>query len=581
MNSKSIIKNIIFTRKKLIFSLFIMVLFAAAFRIVTPLLLRTLVNRVVLLGADVGEIIFISSIVLVVTALTFILEANRVSKSSVLGSDISSKLNEQAYSTILRSELLDFNRLDKENTIEKIIKNSEEIGTNYISRNLIPFIHYSFIFLGLLITLLSIGPWFFLITLLTLPIYYFSIRFIKKSLKKSETRKEQALEHQRKLLSENFTKLKNIKLLNGITTEEDRYSKLIRRIERNNRKDYSLRNYSNGFASSFLVDIIFSFVIWVGAYSIISQSATNQMGTILVSFMIIPQIFSSFEKLMDYKIHPDNIYSFIEELDEIYNLKPENRADTVQQLDEIYSLKFKEVSFDYGINTKFNLDGIDFEIKKGEKLGILGMTHSGKTTISDLLTKIIRPKSGSILLNNCDLNKINSYYLRELIAVVPHNNDLISDTLEHNITYPLPFDEYKYNDSLNKTGLKSLIASLDKKDQTLISSDTKLLTESEKQLVSIANAFYKDSKIFIVDEATSKLDQKTESDIINEFYKLKNKIMIIMSSRITNLMKCDKIIVLNNGRIIEYGKTSELLTDQKSALYRMTKETEKVMTKSS
>ena len=576
MNSKSIIKSIVFSRKKLIFSLFIMILFAAAFRIVTPLLLRTLVNRVVAQGASVGDIILTSSLVLVVTAMTFILEANRVSKSSVLGSDISSALNQQAYSTVLRSELLDFNRLDKEDTINKIIKNSEEIGTNYISRNLIPFIHYSFIFIGLLATLLSIGPWFFLITLSTLPIYYFSIRMIKKALKNSASRRDQAIENQNKLINENFNKLKSVKLLNGIDTEEDKYSKLIRRIERNNRKDYSLRNYSSGFASSFLVDIIFSIVIWVGAYSIIIENASEQIGTILVSFMIIPQIFSSFEKLIDYKIHPDNIYGFAEELDEIYSLRPENRADTVQQLDEIYSLKFKDVSFDYGINTKFNLDGIDFEIKKGERLGILGMANSGKTTISDLLTKIIRPKSGSILLNNCDLNKINSYYLRELITVVTQSNQIINDTIEHNITYPLPFDEYKYNDALNKTGLKSIIANLDKKDQTFISSNSKVLTESEKQIVSIANAFYKDSKIFIIDEATSKLDLKTELDIINEFYKLKNKIMIVMSNRIANLIKCDKIIVLNNGRIVEYGKTSELLSDQKSALYRMTKDTDKV-----
>ncbi|MFA5543874.1 MAG: ABC transporter ATP-binding protein, partial [Bacilli bacterium] len=416
----------------------------------------------------------------------------------------------------------------------------------------------------------------FLITLSTLPIYYFSIRMIKKALKNSASRRDQAIENQNKLINENFNKLKSIKLLNGIDTEEDKYSKLIRRIERNNRKDYSLRNYSSGFASSFLVDIIFSIVIWVGAYSIIIENASEQIGTILVSFMIIPQIFSSFEKLIDYKIHPDNIYGFAEELDEIYSLRPENRADTVQQLDEIYSLKFKDVSFDYGINTKFNLDGIDFEIKKGERLGILGMANSGKTTISDLLTKIIRPKSGSILLNNCDLNKINSYYLRELITVVTQSNQIINDTIEHNITYPLPFDEYKYNDALNKTGLKSIIANLDKKDQTFISSNSKVLTESEKQIVSIANAFYKDSKIFIIDEATSKLDLKTELDIINEFYKLKNKIMIVMSNRIANLIKCDKIIVLNNGRIVEYGKTSELLSDQKSALYRMTKDTDKV-----
>ena len=579
MNSKSIIKNIILFRKNLIVSLSLMIVVTVAFRILNPLLLRHVVNKVIENDAQSGEIIFFSVLVLTLTFLTFVLEARRVTKASTLGGDISSALSEKAYSAILRSELLDFNKLDQETTMKRIMNDTEEIGTKYFGRNLIPFVHESLIFMGLLISLATIGPWYFLITVLTLPPYYLLVRYIKKMLNKSAENSKQILEQQSQILNENFGKLKNIKLYNGIKAEEERYSKLVQKIEKNNSKDYSLKNYSYGFASSFLVDIIFSIIIWVGAFALLGKNATSQIGTILVSFIIIPQIFNSFSKIQDLKIHPENIQQYITQLDEIYSLKPENRADTVQQLDEIYSLKFKDVCFDYGQGSTFELDTINFEIKKGEKLGILGLGNSGKTTIADLMTKIIRPKQGSVLLNNCDLNKINSYYLRELISVIPQNIKLINDTIQNNVTYPLPFDEYKYNDALNKTNLKPIISRLEARDQTLITDDSKLLTESESQLIAIANAFYKDSKIFLLDEATSKFDQKTENEIMEEVYKLKNKIILIMSNRIHNLVNCDKIIVLNNGRILEYGKTSELLSDQKSTFARMVKDLDQTKSK--
>ena len=178
MNSKSIIKNIILSRKNLIVSLSLMIVVTVAFRILNPLLLRHVVNKVIENDAQSGEIIFFSVLVLTLTFLTFVLEARRVTKASTLGGDISSALSEKAYSAILRSELLDFNKLDQETTMKRIMNDTEEIGTKYFGRNLIPFVHESLIFMGLLISLATIGPWYFLITLLTLPPYYLLVRYI-------------------------------------------------------------------------------------------------------------------------------------------------------------------------------------------------------------------------------------------------------------------------------------------------------------------------------------------------------------------------------------------------------------------
>ena len=136
----------------------------------------------------------------------------------------------------------------------------------------------------------------------------------------------------------------------------------------------------------------------------------------------------------------------------------------------------------------------------------------------------------------------------------------------------MSLDEYKYNDSLNKCHLKDKIFSLSNRDET--NARKAEFTNADIQKIALANAFYKDSPIMILDDATSKLDAATEHDIMSEIYKLKNKITIIISNRITNLTKCDKILIINNGKVAEYGKTEELLEDKHSSYARMIQETQ-------
>ena len=201
------------------------------------------------------------------------------------------------------------------------------------------------------------------------------------------------------------------------------------------------------------------------------------------------------------------------------------------------------------------------------KLGLIGLPGSGKTTIADLITKVIRPRQGNVLINNCDINKLNTYYLRDIVTYVPQNYELLDASIEENIIYPLSLDEYKYNDSLNKCKLKDLIFSLADHDET--NARKANLTAADIQKISLANAFYKDSPIVILDDATSKLDTVTEEEIMSEFFKLKNKISIVISNRINNIVECDKVLIINNGKVSEYGKTEELLANKNSAFSRM------------
>lgn len=575
MNTKSIIKNVIITNKRLLITLISIMVVSIALRIATPLILRNLLNDIVIDGAiKTSKLVLFSCMAIAFTLFTFFLDTQRIAQTITLGLDITSNLNQKAFSTVLHSELQEMKKADNEEIIDKIKNKAGVIGNQYIARNVVPFIYELTLCIALNITLLAVNYWFFLLTLLALPIYYFVSTQVDDMIKKREEKAKRSEENHVKFLGESLKQVKNTKLLNGINLEEDKNAKLLKKIERSYIKDNSLKLVKNEVLNSLFLDIVFACFVWIGGYLITRTNNYKIVGSLIAVMFFIPQILRSVRRLIGIMVFPQNVEKEIEALDEIFNLRPENRAESIQQLDEIYSIKFKDVAFDYEKNGKFNLENINFEIKKGEKLGILGLSNSGKTTVADLLTKIIRPKQGSILINNCDLNKINSYYLRELIAVVPQEFKLIRGTIENNITYPLPFDEYKYNDALNKCRLKQVLANIDKRDQAMVSDDTDILTVAEKQKIALANAFYKDAKIFLLDEATSKLDQTSENEIMNEIYKLKNKVIIVISNRIYNLSKCDKILILNNGRIIEYGKTSELLADSHTTFARMMDEYE-------
>ncbi|HBP25786.1 MAG TPA: hypothetical protein DD618_02410 [Acholeplasmatales bacterium] len=188
----------------------------------------------------------------------------------------------------------------------------------------------------------------------------------------------------------------------------------------------------------------------------------------------------------------------------------------------------------------------------------------------DLVTKLIRPRDGVISINNCDLNKMNTFYLRDIITAVPQEISLMDDTIANNITYPMAFDEYKYNDALNRSGLKDILSTLENKDQTRIDKNSQFSNDFRQRIV-LANAFYKDSKIFVLNEATSYLDVRSEEAIMKEFYKLKNKIAIVMSDKVYNILNCDKVLIISEGRVLEYGKVQDLLQNKDSEFNRMIK----------
>ena len=226
-------------------------------------------------------------------------------------------------------------------------------------------------------------------------------------------------------------------------------------------------------------------------------------------------------------------------------------------------IEFKNIFFKYTDSNVQALNGISFLIKPKSSLGIIGVTGSGKTTALKLITRSYNTSSGEILLDDHSLNKIDLIHLRENIGVVPQDSFLFSDTIINNIRFG--------NEKASKKEIEKVceIAGIHKeilkfKDQynTMLGERGVNLSGGQKQRVCIARALVKKPKILIMDDCLSALDTETEEKIIkslNEY--IKDTTTIITSHRISSIQNLDKIIVLNDGKIIQKGSHEELINE--------------------
>ena len=232
-----------------------------------------------------------------------------------------------------------------------------------------------------------------------------------------------------------------------------------------------------------------------------------------------------------------------------------------QKLASIDEIEFKNIFFKYEKSKNYALKNISFKLKKGETMGIFGKTGSGKSTILALITRIYDLSKGDILLNNKPIHKYDLEILRRKFGYVPQDGYLFSGTIEENISYSSSkIDRKKLNLSTENAAIDEEIKKFPNKYKTKIGERGVQLSGGQKQRISIARAFYAKPDIFIFDDCLSAVDSITERKIVKTLNKLKSKTTsIIVSHRIMSLVKCDNILVLDEGKIIESGKHTDLI----------------------
>lgn len=226
-------------------------------------------------------------------------------------------------------------------------------------------------------------------------------------------------------------------------------------------------------------------------------------------------------------------------------------------------IEFRNVEFNYEESNKHRvLNGISFKVNPGEKIALLGPTGAGKTTIISLLMRFFEPDKGSILIDGKDIKNYSKEYLRSRFGVVLQKPFLFSTTIKSNIAYANPGSHIDdIIEAASAAKIHDIITEVfpDSYD-TIVGEKGVTLSGGQKQRVTIARTLLKDPDILVLDDSTSSVDSETEFEIQKSLRKLmKDKTAFIIAHRITSIQDCDRIIVLDKGRIIEEGTHEELI----------------------
>lgn len=239
---------------------------------------------------------------------------------------------------------------------------------------------------------------------------------------------------------------------------------------------------------------------------------------------------------------------------------------TEKRSDNVYDIEFHNVSFKYPGTDTYAIKNMSFKFKVGERIAVVGMNGSGKTTMIKLLCRLYDPTEGYITLNGIDITKYDYEDYLAIFSVVFQGFRLFSFSVAENIAGTADYDEEKIWNCLETAGLKERVANMPNGLKTVIYKDFDKdgieISGGEAQKLAIARALYKDAPFVILDEPTAALDPIAEYEIYSRFNEMvKNKTAVYISHRLSSCRFCDKIAVFHQGEMIQFGSHDNLLAD--------------------
>ena len=332
-------------------------------------------------------------------------------------------------------------------------------------------------------------------------------------------------------------------------------------------KSVNIINALTSPLTSLIINFAIAFVIYFSSSSIIDQtgitkgelsSLISYLNQILLALIVVSNLVVIFTRAFASKKRVEeilNIPDFVHHKNEINKIDLENNQNI---------LDFKNVSFKYEEKDNDVIKNINFEIKKGEKVGIIGGTGSGKTTLIKLIERFFTRTSGVILYKGKDINQYNITNLRNEISLVSQKASLFKGTIRSNLEMgkkDATIEEME--ESLKMSCAYEFVKKYDDYLDHKVEEGGKNFSGGQKQRLSIARSLIKDSEILILDDSTSALDYLTEKLLKENINKMEDKTVIIVAQRVSTVKNCDKIIVMYHGSIESIGTHEELLANSK------------------
>jgi len=407
-----------------------------------------------------------------------------------------------------------------------------------------------------------------LIAIIMIPLATITAKILGKRMGKVTTQAQEKSGDLNRYLIDLFKNHKIIKIFQRENFEKSRSEKFVNDLKEKSAKIAAVYIRSAPIMEILTGIMIAALIFYSGKLIISGELAINNFFSFLAAMMLAYQPVKTLTKV---NVAISQGFSAAERILPIIDI--ENEINLNEQGEKLTieegNIVLNNINFSYKSNPENKvLQNISVKFTGGKMTALVGHSGSGKSTLLNMIPRIYLPTSGNIYFDNQDISKVNLMSLRNQISIVDQNTTLFDDTVFNNIKYARP--DANKEDILEAAKLSmcdEFINNLENGFETMIGENGVKLSGGEKQRLSIARAFLKNSRIILLDEATSSLDSETEEKIQKALDKLTvNKTTIVIAHRLSTILNSDNIYVVDNGKIIDSGKHNELL--DKSKIYK-------------
>ena len=407
-----------------------------------------------------------------------------------------------------------------------------------------------------------------LIAIIMIPLATITAKILGKRMGKVTTQAQEKSGDLNRYLIDLFKNHKIIKIFQRENFEKSRSEKFVNDLKEKSAKIAAVYIRSAPIMEILTGIMIAALIFYSGKLIISGELAINNFFSFLAAMMLAYQPVKTLTKV---NVAISQGFSAAERILPIIDI--ENEINLNEQGEKLTieegNIVLDNINFSYKSNPENKvLQNISVKFTGGKMTALVGHSGSGKSTLLNMIPRIYLPTSGNIYFDNQDISKLNLMSLRNQISIVDQNTTLFDDTIFNNIKYARP--DANKEDILEAAKLSmcdEFVNNLENGFETMIGENGVKLSGGEKQRLSIARAFLKNSRIILLDEATSSLDSDTEEKIQKALDKLTiNKTTIVIAHRLSTILNSDNIYVVDNGKIIDSGKHDELL--DKSKIYK-------------
>ena len=553
--------------KKLFISFFCMIIVSATTAINAWMMQPVLDD--IFIKKDERLILIIPLVILLIAILKGFSSYFQSILMSFIGYKIVADLQNDMFRTLLKCDISYFSKTNSGTLISRFLADVGALsrGVHNVVINIIKDF-FTLVFL--------IGVLFYhnsnlaLISLFIFPLAIYPISRIGKRLRKISKSTQIGFGILTKRLSESLQGIKTIKSFNAEFIEQNKVEKEVDNIFQLTYKSSKVNSISRPLMET-LGGLAIAIIIYVGGSQVILGTTTpgtffSFLTALLMAYQPIKSLASLNATLQMAMASAERIFDIIDSKPKI--VESSITKDNLLKKNSSYDIKILNVSFSYPDDEKNILKDINIEIKKGEKVALVGYSGAGKTTLLNLLPRFYDVKKGKIFIEDVNIKDLSFNFLREHFSLVSQDIVLFDDTLKYNVCYGLSdISEKQILAACKKANCDEFIKKFPKGLNEIIGEKGVKLSGGQKQRIAIARAFLKNSPFLLLDEATSSLDSRSERKIQKSLTDLmKNKTSLVIAHRLSTIIDADKIILLHNGKIEDIDRHKNLL--KKSKIYK-------------